>query len=54
MRRHRGLRDYRRGAGNVSGENNTPFKLRASLERPEFRVESGSYPAEYGTGTGGE
>ena len=41
--------------GNVHGENNTPFKLQASLENvQEFRVESSSYPAEYGTGTGGQ
>ena len=32
--------------GNVNGENNTPFKLQASLENvQEFRVESSSYPA---------
>jgi hypothetical protein len=41
--------------GNVNGENRTPFKLQASLENvQEFRVESSSYPAEYGTGTGGQ
>ena len=41
--------------GNVNGENNTPFKLQASLENvQEFRVESSNYPAEYGTGTGGQ
>ncbi|PYR14135.1 MAG: hypothetical protein DMF94_34825 [Acidobacteria bacterium] len=41
--------------GNVNGETNTPFKLQASLENvQEFRVESSSYPAEYGTGTGGQ
>ena len=41
--------------GNVNGENNTPFKLQASLENvQEFRVESSSYPAEFGTGTGGQ
>src|SRR5256885_5343561 len=41
--------------GNVNGENNTPFKLQASLENvQEFRVESSTYPAEYGTGTGGQ
>ena len=40
--------------GNVNGENRTPFRLQASLENvQEFRVESSSYPAEYGTGTGG-
>jgi hypothetical protein len=41
--------------GTANGENNTPFKLQASLENvQEFRVESSSYPAEYGTGTGGQ
>ena len=41
--------------GNANGENKTPFKLQASLENvQEFRVESSSYPAEYGTGTGGQ
>ena len=41
--------------GNVNGENTTPFKLQASLENvQEFRVESSSYPAEFGTGTGGQ
>jgi hypothetical protein len=40
--------------GNLNGEIPTPFKLQASLENvQEFRVESNSYPAEYGTGTGG-
>ena len=39
----------------MNGENNTPFKLQASLENvQEFRVESSNYPAEYGTGTGGQ
>src|SRR3954467_13635893 len=41
--------------GNANGENKTPFKLQASLENvQEFRVESSGYPAEYGTGTGGQ
>ncbi len=41
--------------GVANGENNTPFKLQSSLENvQEFRVESSSYPAEYGTGTGGQ
>jgi hypothetical protein len=41
--------------GNLNGEIATPFKLQASLENvQEFRVESNSYPAEYGTGTGGQ
>ncbi len=41
--------------GVLNGEIPTPFKLQASLENvQEFRVESNSYPAEYGTGTGGQ
>jgi hypothetical protein len=41
--------------GNLNGEVATPFKLQASLENvQEFRVESNSYPAEFGTGTGGQ
>jgi hypothetical protein len=41
--------------GNVNGEVGTPFRLQSSLENvQEFRVESSSYPAEYGTGTGGQ
>ena len=41
--------------GVANGENNTPFKLQASLENvQEFRIESSSYPAEFGTGTGGQ
>jgi hypothetical protein len=41
--------------GNLNGEIATPFKLQASLENvQEFRVESSNYPAEYGTGTGGQ
>src|SRR5262249_6468150 len=41
--------------GNVNGEVATPFRLQSSLENvQEFRVESNSYPAEYGTGTGGQ
>ena len=32
-----------------------PFRLQSSLENvQEFRVESNNYPAEYGTGTGGQ
>jgi hypothetical protein len=41
--------------GNLNGEIASPFRLQASLENvQEFRVESNSYPAEYGTGTGGQ
>ncbi len=41
--------------GVANGENNTPFKLQASLENvQEFRIESSAYPAEFGTGTGGQ
>jgi hypothetical protein len=41
--------------GNLNGEIPTPFKLQASLENvQEFRIESNSYPAEFGTGTGGQ
>jgi hypothetical protein len=41
--------------GNLNGEIPTPFKLQASLENvQEFRVESNSYPAEFGTGSGGQ
>ena len=41
--------------GVANGENNTPFKLQSSLENvQEFRVESSSYPAESGSGTGGQ
>lgn len=41
--------------GVLNGEVATPFKLQASLENvQEFRIESNSYPAEFGTGTGGQ
>jgi Carboxypeptidase regulatory-like domain len=41
--------------GNLNGEIATPFKLQASLENvQEFRVESSAYPAEFGTGSGGQ
>jgi len=41
--------------GVLNGEINTPFRLQSSLENvQEFRVESNDYPAEYGTGTGGQ
>lgn len=41
--------------GNLNGELPSPFRLQASLENvQEFRVDSSSYAAEYGTGTGGQ
>ncbi len=41
--------------GNLNGEIPSPFKLQSSLENvQEFRVDSNSYPAEIGTGTGGQ
>ncbi len=41
--------------GNLNGEIPTPFRLQTSLENvQEFRVESSAYPAEFGTGTGGQ
>ena len=41
--------------GNLNGETPSPFHLQASLENiQEFRVESNNYPAEYGTGDGGQ
>ena len=41
--------------GNLNGEIASPFRLQASLENvQEFRVDSNNYPAEYGTGTGGQ
>ena len=41
--------------GNLNGEISSGFRLQASLENvQEFRVESSNYPAEYGTGTGGQ
>lgn len=41
--------------GNLNGETSSSFRLQSSLENvQEFRVESNSYPAEYGTGTGGQ
>lgn len=41
--------------GNINGEVSSSFRLQASLESvQEFRVESSNYPAEYGTGTGGQ
>lgn len=41
--------------GNLNGESSSGFRLQASMENvQEFRVESSNYPAEYGTGTGGQ
>lgn len=41
--------------GNLNGEIPTPFRLQSSLENvQEFRVDSNNYPAELGTGTGGQ
>src|SRR5689334_13608573 len=41
--------------GNLNGEVPTPFRLQSSLENvQEFRVDSKNYPAEFGTGTGGQ
>jgi len=41
--------------GVVGGELSSPFKLQSSLENvQEFRVESNTYAAEFGTGTGGQ
>lgn len=41
--------------GNLNGEIPSPFRLQTSLENiQEFRVESNGYPAEFGTGSGGQ
>jgi len=41
--------------GNLNGELPSPFRLQSSLENvQEFRVDSSNFPAEYGTGTGGQ
>src|SRR5690242_15396933 len=41
--------------GNLNGEISSNFRLQQSLENvQEFRVDSSNYPAEYGTGTGGQ
>src|SRR5213075_481083 len=41
--------------GNLNGEVPTPFRLQSSIENvQEFRVDSNNYPAEFGTGTGGQ
>jgi len=40
---------------NFNGEIAGPFRLQASMENvQEFRVDSNNYPAEFGTGTGGQ
>ena len=41
--------------GNLNGEVATPFRLQTSLENvQEFKADSNNYPAELGTGTGGQ
>jgi len=41
--------------GNLNGETSSGFRLQSSLETiQEFRVESSNYPAEFGTGSGGQ
>ncbi len=41
--------------GNLDGEVSTGFRLQSSLETvEEFNVKSSNYPAEYGTGDGGQ
>lgn len=41
--------------GNLNGELTSTFRLQQSLEAvQEFRIDSSSYPAEMGTGTGGQ
>lgn len=41
--------------GNLNGELTSTFRLQQSLEAiREFRIDSSSYPAEMGTGTGGQ
>lgn len=41
--------------GNLNGQIASPFRLQSSLENvQEFRVESSNFPAELGTGTGGQ
>jgi hypothetical protein len=40
---------------NIGGEMGSVFRLQASLENvQEFRVDSSNYPAEFGTGSGGQ
>lgn len=41
--------------GNLNGEVPSPFRLQSSLENvQEFRIDSNNFPAEFGTGTGGQ
>ncbi len=41
--------------GNLNGEISSQFRLQTSLENvQEFRIDSSNYPAEYGTGSGGQ
>ncbi len=41
--------------GNLNGESTSLFRLQQSLENvQEFRIDTSNYPAEYGTGTGGQ
>jgi len=41
--------------GVINGEVASPFRLQTSLENvQEFRADSNNYPAEFGTGTGGQ
>jgi hypothetical protein len=41
--------------GNLNGESTSNFRLQQSLENVlEFRIDTSNYPAEYGTGTGGQ
>lgn len=41
--------------GNLNGEVPSPFRLQSSLENvQEFRIDSSNFPAEFGTGTGGQ
>jgi hypothetical protein len=41
--------------GSLNGESTSLFRLQQSLENvQEFRIDTSNYPAEYGTGTGGQ
>ena len=54
-RRGRQSSSSTRRPGNLNGETTSQFRLEQSLENvQEFRVDSSNYPAEYGTGTGGQ